>query len=303
MSPPHSALIVEDTDLEPAECICPVCGWQGYRETIITLQHEPLVVLLSCPHCGGASASRLPSEAFLQRFYKSTYGPAHIATTQKNAQHLTNHIVSTLAFPTSQQPKSLRLIDFGGNDGSMALSVAEALLARKIAKHIDILVIDFIDPVASSDPRISISATPYLSKQTGCADIVLASAVLEHIPRLAEVIPHLLKQLAPQARFYARTSYMAPLAKLFPSIPLLFPAHVHDLGVNFWDRIAQTFGLPVRVVTSRPSVVETRILDAPLRTIAAHIMKFPARLERRLMPHLPLHWKYVGGWEVLLVAY
>ena len=42
---------------------------------------------------------------------------------------------------------------------------------------------------------------------------------------------------------------------------------------------------------------------APLRTLAAHLMKAPARAERALLRRRPqspeLAWRWVGGWEVL----
>lgn len=74
-----------------------------------------------------------------------------------------------------------------------------------------------------------------------------------------------------------------------------YPSHVHDLGKAFWEQVSGRVPVakpPVRLRHSRPSIVETGFGDAPLRTLAAYVLKAPWRL-------LPNTYALVGGWEVM----
>jgi hypothetical protein len=61
---------------------------------------------------------------------------------------------------------------------------------------------------------------------------------------------------------------------------MTYPYHVHDMGGGFWNRIRDTFGLNGEVVISGPSPIETALLEHPVRTVAAMVLKVPARVER-----------------------
>jgi len=75
-----------------------------------------------------------------------------------------------------------------------------------------------------------------------------------------------------------------------------FPAHVHDLGDEFWGRVPKW--LPVEIALSRPSIVETSWNGDFLRTFVAHCLKFPSRIES-LWTRNPF-FKLYAGWEVML---
>jgi hypothetical protein len=90
------------------------------------------------------------------------------------------------------------------------------------------------------------------------------------------------------------------MLRLFPSIDLTFPGHVHDMGPAYWNHFMTTLGFPGELLASRPSIVETTLRQAPLRTVAAHLLKAPSHLECRLRGNAWSRpaWGYVGGWEV-----
>ena len=92
--------------------------------------------------------------------------------------------------------------------------------------------------------------------------------------------------------FYARTPYVVPLTRLMPRLDLTYPGHVHDMGMDFWDKVTDAFDFPGVQIESRPSLVETSFTQAPARTFAAYALKAPARIVRS--------WPFVGGWEVVL---
>ena len=114
------------------------------------------------------------------------------------------------------------------------------------------------------------------------------------------VIRKLLSLLKPRGYFYARTPYIVPLKRLVPSIDMGYPAHVHDMGMDFWNRLPQTFGADVELVRSSPSIVQVTFSVSALRWLISHALKFPARVERTFFPKkLWLAWPFVGGWEAV----
>ncbi len=129
--------------------------------------------------------------------------------------------------------------------------------------------------------------------------MVLASAVLEHIPYPVKSLEQLLSQTHAGGIFYARTPYMVPLRRLFhalgKTVDFTFPAHIHDMGSAFWDQMLVTLKLQdqFEILISRPSMVETSFRQSPLRTLIAYCMKAPWFL-------LGNRWGLVGGWEVFI---
>src|SRR5262249_29447976 len=109
----------------------------------------------------------------------------------------------------------------------------------------------------------------------------------------------LMKAVRPGGSFYVRTPYAEPLIRLARSIGLNidfgFPVHLYDLGEMFWRRILATTDLAgsYSVHSSRPSIVESTLSSAPLRTIAAHLLKAPWWL-------IGDSYGLIGGWEVVI---
>lgn len=196
----------------------------------------------------------------------------------------------------------VRMLDFGGGDGTLGLAVAQRLLAENAQRRIAFTLVDFQTPtVGAPDERLLVSHRRALEEVDGEFDIILASAILEHVPELEMVIRRLFGLLAPGGWFYARTPYLAPLKRWLPELDLTYPGHVHDLGAPFWNRVAETFQSPLRIVASRPSLIETSFRRQPIRTTVAWLMKFPARMELALRrTSRPPFWQWVGGWEVVL---
>jgi hypothetical protein len=140
-----------------------------------------------------------------------------------------------------------------------------------------------------------------LEEVNGPYDLVLASAILEHIPDLYPVLTRLFQLVREGGWFYARTPWVLPLASVVRNFDITFPAHVHDLGNDFWSRVPEVFGLRPRHYRSATSPVETSFEGSFMRTLAAHLLKFPSRVEHAVSPVSRKNriWKLVGGWEVI----
>jgi len=279
---------------------CPVCGATRRRGRVFQLQANPDVFMLSCPICRACSASHMPSPAVLDDYYAHYYDDREQAVTFSGATRFARHVLKTI--PGNAFGSSVSILDYGGGDGSLARAIAERLIAARRIESADIRVVDVARHAYAGGDRITMSYGSPSEPMVRRYDLVLASAILEHVPALQPLLVVLRDSVAADGFFYARTPYAIPLTRLLPGLDLTYPAHVHDLGAPFWDRFTETFSWPARVIASRPSLVAARLRDAPLRAFAATLMKLPSRIEGVLSPFRGSRrlWHLVGGWEVLM---
>jgi hypothetical protein len=106
--------------------------------------------------------------------------------------------------------------------------------------------------------------------------------------------------MRPGGVFYARTPSVVPLFRIFQFLHLhydfTYPAHLHDFGQGFWERILLCLDCDpasFSIVRSRPSLIETVFRLNPVRTAVAYALKSPWYLFSR-------HYRLVGGWEILI---
>src|ERR1700674_433249 len=148
----HSGTHLEETDLRPAESACPLCSSRGERPVVLRLQSEPSVSLLACPNCGGFSASRLPTEEALRTYYSKYYQQGIFQDAEKvtfdDPRRFARHLVRK-AKPFLKRP-NLRILDFGGGDGNLSISIAR-LLVEEGASHVNVVLVDYNAALASSD--------------------------------------------------------------------------------------------------------------------------------------------------------
>lgn len=291
---------LECSELIDCTASCPVCGSHEPRQPVCRVHRSPDVDMLRCPNCRACSASHMPRPELLESFYARYYDHFDREVTFSDAARFARHVVDGL--PRDAFEGSMRILDYGGGDGSLSREVAGRLLALGRTTSVEVVVVDFVlrEPAVAAGMTIRYqSPTQPLGQRY---DLVLASAILEHVPEAHLLLESLYEAIARGGYFYARTPYAIPLTRLFPRLDLTYPAHVHDMGSPFWDRLAETFGWSVRVVASRPSLVAGRLSEDPLRTLAAWVLKLPAHLESVVSPisRRKRLWHLVGGWEVLL---
>lgn len=288
-------------DIVPATDACPICLSTAPREAVLQVQAVPDVFMLKCATCHGCSTSHMPTDDVLARYYARYYADTELKTTTSNAGHFARHVTAPMSGLTATKG-TIRILDYGGGDGSLAYAIACELLVRFEDARVHVDLVDFEPARPSDDQRIVMRAYRNIDEIEESYDVIVASAVLEHVPRVNGVIRKLMSSARPGAYFYARTPFMVPLARFVGKLDLGYPAHVHDMGASFWNRFVQTFDLDAETIVSRPSLIETTFREAPVRTVAAFLMKLPSHLElavRRPGPLDPV-WTLVGGWEVVV---
>ena len=299
----HSGMHLKEEFLLPPEPLCPLCSYGGERPPVLRLQSDPDVLLLDCPHCNGCSASRLPTEEALRAYYSRYYEAGVFQNSDKvtfhDPQRFARHLLRKVR--PHLHRKNLKILDFGGGEGNLSLAIAQLLLNDRTA-HVDIVLVDYNAGPGYADSRdISVVRHEKLdSADTKDCDLVLASGILEHIPYPQTDFARLLAAVRPGGLFYARTPCVASLLRVLQrvgvSVDFTYPAHVHDMGEAYWSNIL-TF-LPAEfqrysVIWSQPSIVETALRKNVMRTLMAHLMKFPWRI-------LGSRYRFVGGWEVFI---
>lgn len=288
----HRSEHLPETKLTPPLRACVFCGSSFASPPIAKIQQSPDVHLLRCPNCHACTASRMPTPGALAEYYAKYFHPSTPKITHDSPERFAQHIASFIRMSKTV----LRITDFGGGDGTLAYCLAQILCNRNCSS-VEITVVDYSAPLVSPDERITIhSAQP--SAPIPPSDIILASAVLEHIPDPLSSLTQLLAALHRSGIFYARTPAVAGFMKLVAifgqHLDFTFPAHLHDFGQHFWENILSVIpnGTEFEVLHSTPSLVETNFRQHPLHTLAAHIAKAPWRLLGRRYP-------FVGGWEIV----
>jgi SAM-dependent methyltransferase len=285
---------LSEHELLPEEAACPICAYTGNRRPVIALQRDPLVHLLEC-RCGCMSASRMPHAQVLSDYYSRYYSAGGSATFD-GSDRFARHLFRLLS---NGQKDHLRILDFGGGvDATISRSLARQFTDRG-AGRVEIALVDYNASCQKDWGATTVECYHDLPKAGGGFDVVIASAVVEHIPYPRDVIVGLLKALRPQGRAYFRTPNVASIVQLAGRfgvhIDFTYPAHLHDMGQAFWENLPVSLGLQsdFSLLRSRPSIAETEFAVHPSRTAIAHVFKLPWLVLRN-------RYTMVGGWEAVI---
>jgi SAM-dependent methyltransferase len=241
----------------------------------------------------------MPKPEVLQEYYSKYYVTGNEKITCPGSARFARHIAAHSGL--AARNGLIRMLDFGGGDGTLARKTADQLLAKS-KTTVEIDLIDYEKPGEYSTDSIRLQGYRTLREARGPYDLVIASAVLEHIPEVNSVMRQLFALTRAGGCLYARTPCIVPLARLVRNLDFTYPGHVHDMGGGFWNRVITTFGLDAQCIVSGPSLIETTLRSHPVRTIAAALLKAPARFEGLLSPSTRTDrwWNFVGGWEIML---
>jgi Methyltransferase domain len=286
---------LSENDLQPEEAACPVCGYTGNRPPVIVLQRDPPVSLLAC-RCGCMSASRMPQPDVLKEYYRGYYAAADGTATFDGSDRFARHLFRLL----SDAPKNdLRILDFGGGvDATISRSLARQFTGMG-TRRVEIALVDYNASCQRDWGAVTVDCYHSLQEAGDGFDLVIASAVVEHIPYPRDTILGLLNSLSARGRAYFRTPNVASIVLLASRfgvhMDFTYPGHLHDMGQAFWENLPVSLGLDgdFSLIRSRPSIAETEFRVHPSRTAIALAFKLPWLLLRN-------HYTMVGGWEAVI---
>ena len=242
----------------------------------------------------------MPQPSAIDQLYWDYYVEGQVAQTFQAPLRLAKHI---LALTIGNQPADpLRILEIGGGDGTLVKEIAKLRRTSGERSRIEAVEVELYSGSDIHTDELSLEFSRRVDQVDGRFNLVIANACLHQIPDLNGVLRPAFDRLDPGGWFFASTAYLLPVALLSRDrLDLQYPYHVHDLGAEFWTTLPESLGLSANVCRSAPSMVESQFSESPLRTIFAHLLKLPARLEGQLRsPGSVPAWKAVGGWEIVI---
>ena len=266
--------------------------------TVLSGGMEPDIKICTCRNCHIGFFNPQPTEEFLKKFYTCFEVGDH-KKARINPRRLASHIKrhSGNLFPG----ETYRILDFGGGEGSVSQCIGQLLISSGIAKKVNISVVDLQSFTHKSEKFIFQDSYESLDQipQDDKFDIVIASAILEHVKDPKQIILSLLQRMNKGGIFYARTPYTFPFYNMFKKLGLSFgmnyPAHLFDMGSYFWSDLLTTLNKSdsYRMKRSHTSLVHTEFRKHPIVNIVSHMVKWPSSLIGKWYP-------LSGGWEVVI---
>ena len=285
--------------------VCSYCN-SIRANNVASFENSRTINLVRCQDCQLVSTEYVPKSDFLEWYYlekfpefvgKHNKGKLERVTFSRPAR-FAKHLSKSLSRHINIS-NPLKILDFGGADGSLAIAVALKLNGSGQTR---ITVVDFGSELANS-PKANIQLTKRSSlPDSESFDLIIASSSLEMLPNFGEFLQKLLRALSQEGALYIRTNFILPFLTPFNLGQFSFPAHLHDIGPDFWECFAANCKSSFSVVMSGTSISEVDFRGFPIRFVITNVLKLPARLEALLFPRrLKKVYKFVGAWEVLVI--
>ena len=271
-----------------------------------------MIELLHCSLCGIVSASRMPLEKTLADFYEQYYSQNFYKERGEvvavlSPSHLARHIYGCLSTKAKEIENAYsRFRRWGWHRCSIAGESTFWLMDTP--ERFKVTIVDYnIDSIhRETSGAITVQAetecleSGFEQKRTTLswqlAPCLNTSSILT-----LRFWKKLFIRMSPGGFFYARTPYVVPFRKFLALFGITFdftyPAHLHDMGSLFWNRILTTLNLQSRLFIAE---ITTFFCWGPI----FRQLFFPSpgltRAESITGSILGDAWPLVGGWEVII---
>ena len=280
---------IENLSKEIKNCL--YCGNDGQNNNLI-LQKNPLVKMIKCSNCKLAYANQMPKELFLKNLYDPKIYKSSLTNNLENTKKLAEKIYKELEF----KHKNIKILDYGGGNGELSKQLIELFIKNNI--NAESLVVDIYNNIKGE--KIYFKSVEEFKTDQKDYDIILASAVLEHLPNFIDVLENLLSKLANEGYFYCRTPWEFELSKLMKFYKIKWPRHLYDIGGHFWVNFFKNKN-DFDIILSETSITEIN-KKKKLRYFIAQFLKNISKFEfymKKNKVSLP-KWPFVGGWDLIV---
>jgi SAM-dependent methyltransferase len=288
--------IVSDELLEAVDS-CIFCSATGLTRSGTLVQDVPPVCVLECSECRAEMVDQLPKREFLDKLYTGGNYVGFLDGSELLTSALARRLAAAMIEGCSPSA-TIRILDFGGGSGSLGRAVAAFFSDR--GSHCRITVVDIKSTGVGSG--IEFFTPEDFDKCTETFDVILCSAVVEHLRDPGVRLRSLFNRLAEGGWIYVRSPQLGGLKRVRASW-FRWPRHLSDFGPAFWQRFPSIFDWKIDVVWSRASRPETEWRTKKVSTVVAIALKAPCFLElgfRRLFRlNVACSYPLVGGWEFL----
>jgi 2-polyprenyl-3-methyl-5-hydroxy-6-metoxy-1,4-benzoquinol methylase len=272
--------------------VCPSCS-HNIQNNYLILQNNPQVKMIKCEKCKLSYANKMPSQIFLDKLYEPSIYKANLTSNKNNTRFLAKKIFNKIKFTKNK----IKILDFGGGNGSLSIELISLFEEMNISAHS--LVVDVYNSCCSKN--ISFQHVDEFGKNQQKFDIVLASAVLEHLPNFVTTTNHLLNKLNNSGYFYCRTPWEYEISKTFRFYKIKWPRHLYDIGGDYWVNFFKKKEDFVMILneTSNSEISTNHIFKyfiAKFLKSISHIEKFLFRGKDYYQPK----WPFVGGWDIIV---
>ncbi|PLX19102.1 MAG: hypothetical protein C0601_02715 [Candidatus Muiribacterium halophilum] len=287
----NSSMHVDEQDLLETNKNCVFCCSKDLKK-LFNVQKKPAIMLVKCKRCKAVSVDRFPKDGLLKDYYESYYSVNKTGVTFSDIERFSAVIFDGVR---NLSKKRMKILDFGGGSGSIAINIARSMLKEKKANSVEITIVDYNSFSIEDIGNIEVNWVDTLEKVNEKRfDLVIASAIVEHIPR-GDSVRKLLRLVDKGGIVYFRTPFVVPIIRLFKlfkiNIDFTFPGHLHDLGKDFWENILDIYQIEnFKILSYSASPVESNFKTSFIRTFAAHLFKFPSRFFN--------FYDLVGGWQI-----
>lgn len=285
-------LFPKEKDLEQNFNHCPNCN-SNMQANYCILQENPEVRMIKCNKCKLSYADKIPKTSFLNNLYDPAIYKSNLTSNSKNTYNLAKRIFRKLCF----EKKEINILDYGGGNGNLSNELIKLFAEKKIkAKS---LVVDVFDNCKHEN--IAFEHVRNFEKNKDKFDIVLASAVLEHLPNFVLITNQLLNKVKLNGFFYCRTPWEFEISKLFKFYKMAWPRHLYDIGGDFWVKYFKNYN-NFTIILNETSTSEISKREL-LKYVLANILKTVSRLETFIFRNIKYRqpkWPYVGGWDIIV---
>lgn len=281
-----------DKDLNQKLISCPYCNYTN-QSNYIFLQSNPEVRMVKCGNCKLAYADRLPKETFLNELYDPKIYESNLTSDTKNTNKLAKKIFNKF----NLKKDIISILDYGGGNGNLSHELIKLFLTKNIeAKS---LVVDVHD--SCKHQNIKFIHLEKFKNNTEKFDIILASAVLEHLPDFISVTNELLDKVKVNGFFYCRTPWEYEISKVFKFNKIKWPRHLYDIGGDYWTKFFEKKE-DYKMILNETSSTEIKKKQF-IKYVLAQLLKKISNIETAIFKNYKFYkpkWSFVGGWEVIV---